>query len=79
MRQEILEYIYSKEDVKRFIREQPYWYRKLSRDPTQLEKCEIASLNYFQKTIPHRVEKFANGLQMASVMMNMFQSMNAQQ
>ncbi|MBO1004910.1 YlbE-like family protein [Pseudogracilibacillus auburnensis] len=77
MRHELMEYIYSKEDLKQFIREQPYWYRKLSRDPALMEQCEIASLNYFQKTIPHKVEKFANGLQMASVMMNMFQAMNS--
>lgn len=79
MRQELIQYIYSREDLKRFIREQPYWYRKLSREPHTLEQCEIACLNYFQKTIPHRVEKFAQGMQMASLMVSMFQSMNQSQ
>ncbi|MBS4207744.1 YlbE-like family protein [Bacillus sp. FJAT-50079] len=75
MRQEIVQYIYSKKELKQMIREQPYWYRKLSRDPELLNQFEIASLHYFQKTIPHKVEKFTNGLQMASMMMSMLQTM----
>ncbi|MBS4217869.1 YlbE-like family protein [Bacillus sp. FJAT-49711] len=77
MRQEILQYIYSKNELKQFIREQPYWYRKLAREPETLEQFEIASLHYFKKTIPHQVEKVSNGLQMASMMMSMLQSLNA--
>ncbi|RDI47581.1 YlbE-like family protein [Falsibacillus pallidus] len=78
MRSEIIEYIYEKEDLKKFLREQPKWYRTLTRNPAELEKMEIASLNYYEKTIPHQVEKFSNGLQMASMMMHMFQAMNTQ-
>ncbi|MBS4177241.1 YlbE-like family protein [Lederbergia citrea] len=77
MREEILQYIYSKNELKQFIREQPYWYRKLAREPESLEQFEIASLHYFKKTIPHRVEKFSNGLHMASMMMGMLQSLNS--
>jgi YlbE-like protein len=39
---------------------------------------EIAALHYYKKTIPHQVEKFSSGVQMASMMMSMFQMMNAQ-
>ncbi|WP_433749428.1 YlbE-like family protein [Falsibacillus pallidus] len=78
MRSEIIEYIYEKEDLKKFLREQPKWYRTLTRNPAELAKMEIASLNYYEKTIPHQVEKFSNGLQMASMMMHMFQAMNTQ-
>ncbi|NMH71309.1 hypothetical protein HF072_21200 [Bacillus sp. RO3] len=77
MRSDIMDYIYTKEDLKLFLRDQPQWYRTLSRNPHELEKFEIASLNHFQKTIPHRVEKFSNGVQMASMMVSMFQSMNS--
>lgn len=76
MRQEVMQYIYSKNELKQFLREQPSWYRKLSREPTSLEEFEIASLHYFKKTIPHRVEKFSNSLHMASMMMNMLQTLN---
>ncbi|RLQ95860.1 YlbE-like family protein [Falsibacillus albus] len=78
MRAEIIEYIYEKQDLKEFIREQPMWYRTLTRNPNHIEKLEIASLNYYKKTIPHQVERFSNGLQMASMMMHMFQAMNTQ-
>ncbi len=78
MRADILQYIYSKNDLKQFIRKQPYWYRKLSREPEQLEQFEIASLHYFKKTIPHQVEKFANHLQMASMMMHVLQGLKSQ-
>ncbi|MCJ8006150.1 YlbE-like family protein [Lederbergia wuyishanensis] len=77
MRQEVLEYIQSKNELKQFLREQPYWYRKLAREPETLEQFEIASLHYFKRTIPHQVEKFSNGLQMASLMMGMLQTLKA--
>jgi len=77
LRQEVLEYIQSKNELKQFLREQPYWYRKLAREPETLEQFEIASLHYFKRTIPHQVEKFSNGLQMASLMMGMLQTLKA--
>ncbi|WML43581.1 YlbE-like family protein [Neobacillus sp. PS3-40] len=79
MRSEIMEYLEGQKELKEFIREQPFWYRKLSRNPYDLQSLQIASLHYYKKTIPHKVEKFSNSVQMASMMLNMFQSMNSQQ
>ncbi|WP_141431306.1 YlbE-like family protein [Bacillus sp. 03113] len=76
MRKEIYEYIVQRKDLRQFIREQPHWYRKLARNPGEIQFLEIAALHYHKKTIPDRVEKFSNGVQMASVMVNMFQAMN---
>ncbi|EOR26818.1 YlbE-like family protein [Cytobacillus oceanisediminis] len=78
MRQSIKEYIAQNSELQQFIREQPQWYRQLSRNPNQLEAFEIASLHYYKKTIPDHVQKFSNGVQMASMMVSMFQAMNAQ-
>lgn len=78
MRKEVMEYLHQQKDRKDFLREQPEWYRKLARNPYDLQSFEIASLNYHKKTIPHRVEKFTNGVQMASMMFHMFQAMNNQ-
>ncbi|KYD04376.1 YlbE-like family protein [Heyndrickxia sporothermodurans] len=75
MRQDVMEYIYSKKELKQFLRRQPMWYRKLSRHPEEIEKFEIASLHFFEKTIPQRVEKINNNIQMASMMMNMLQGL----
>jgi len=79
MRKDVIDYIQQQPQLKQYLREQPIWYRRLSRNPNELQAFEIASLHYFKKTIPHQVEKFTNGLQMASMMMSMFQAMNSNQ
>lgn len=78
MRQDIADYVGKNKQLQNFIREQPIWYRKLSRNPQEIQALEVAALNYYKNTIPHKVEKFSNGVQMASMMMGMFQAMNSQ-
>jgi hypothetical protein len=78
MRIDVYTYLQKNKELIEFLREQPIWYRKLSRDPSQIEKLEIAALHYYQKTIPHQIEKFSNGVQMASMMVSMFKIMNDQ-
>ncbi|MEW9050346.1 MAG: YlbE-like family protein [Neobacillus sp.] len=78
MRKDVLDYLNRQKELKKFIREQPIWYRKLSRNPYDLQKLEIESLHYYKKTIPHQIEKFSNNVQMASMMYYMFQSMKEQ-
>lgn len=76
MRKEILDQLRANKELIEFVRVQPYWYRKLGRDPREIHAAQIAALNYFEKTIPHKVQKFSNNVQMASMMMHMFSSMN---
>jgi hypothetical protein len=78
MRRDVLDYLEQKKELKQFLREQPQWYRTLSRNPQEIKALEIAALHYYKRTIPHHVEKFTNGVQMASMMMSMFQAMNSQ-
>ncbi|WHY79217.1 YlbE-like family protein [Neobacillus sp. WH10] len=78
MRKEVLDYLERQKDLKQFVREQPLWYRKLTRNPEALQSLEIASLHYYKKTLPDQVEKFSNSVQMASMMYNMFQAMKTQ-
>jgi hypothetical protein len=75
MRQDIYGHIKANKELKQYIREQPYWYRKLSRDPSQFNQFIISSKEYYKQTIPHRVEHFSQKLHMASMMINMFQVM----
>lgn len=58
MRREVIEYLESQQDLKQFVREQPYWYRKLSRNPYDLQALEIAALHYYKRTIPHQSKNF---------------------
>jgi hypothetical protein len=78
MRRDVLDYLERQKDLKQFIREQPQWYRKLTRNPYDLQALEIASLHHYKRTIPHQVEKFSNSVQMASMMYHMFQAMKTQ-
>ncbi|WP_456275612.1 YlbE-like family protein [Bacillus sp. AK128] len=75
MRQEIINMIRSNEEYRRYIREQPFWYRKLSRNPESLNEFHLSSKEYYKQTIPHKVANFSQQLQMASMMINMFQVM----
>ncbi|MFC0274954.1 YlbE-like family protein [Metabacillus herbersteinensis] len=78
MRKEIQDHVASSKELRAFIREQPYWYRRLSRNPNDTESMHIEMMNYYQKTIPHRVAQFSNSVQMASMMLGMFQAMRQQ-
>ena len=78
MRKDVYNYLEKNKELLTYMHEQPIWYRKLTRDPSQLQAMEIAALHYYKKTIPHQVEKFSNGVQMASMMISMFQMMIAQ-
>jgi hypothetical protein len=78
MRKDVYLYLQKNKELLDFLHEQPIWYRKLGRDPSQLRNLEIAALHYYQKTIPHQIEKFSQGVQMASMMVSMFKIMNEQ-
>ncbi|WP_020059274.1 YlbE-like family protein [Bacillus sp. 123MFChir2] len=78
MRAELIEFVKSSEDLQKYIREHPYWYRKLSRNPSEKEAFELAAMQYFKKTIPDKVAKFQNQLSVASLMIDMFQYMKQQ-
>ncbi|WP_243289994.1 YlbE-like family protein [Bacillus sp. FJAT-47783] len=78
MRRDLYEYIQSDPDLKKFIREQPHWYRKLSRNPSQIENMQIEMLNFYKKTIPHKVSGLSQSLQLVEMMMGMMGSMMKQ-
>ncbi|KAA0548055.1 hypothetical protein FZW96_10000 [Bacillus sp. BGMRC 2118] len=75
MRKEIMEVIRANPDYVRYLREQPYWYRKLARDPAVLQQFDLSSKEYLGKTLPHKVSSFSQKLQMAQMMISMFQVM----
>lgn len=76
MRADVLQHIYSQQDLIKFLREQPMWYRKLTRNPFEINKLEVHALNHYEKTIPHQVQRLSQGAQMASMLFGMFQAMN---
>lgn len=75
MRKDVQEFILADKERKRFLREQPIWYRRLARKPDDLASFQLEMMDFYEKTIPHRVNQFTNGIQMAQMMMQMFQAM----
>jgi len=67
--------IEGKEDLQKYLRLQPIWYRRLTRNPHEIQKMETEAVYFFKKSIPHRVSQITNGVQMASMMISMFQAM----
>ena len=55
MRKEVQEFISADEERKRFIRQRPVWYRRLARKPDDLNSFQLDMMNFYEKTIPHRV------------------------
>ncbi|MBD1380960.1 YlbE-like family protein [Metabacillus arenae] len=78
MRKEVIDFIEADKDLKKFIRENPYWYRKLSRNPKDTKSFQVSMMNQYQKTIPHKVAQFSNSIQMANMMVGMFHAMKHQ-
>lgn len=75
MRQSIIHVIQMDEDLHRFLREQPIWYRRLSRNPDEFSEFKRQAKAYYRKTLPDKVAKISNGMQMATMMLSMFPMM----
>lgn len=56
MRKDIVEYLEQKKELKQFIREQPHWYRTLSRNPNEIQSLEVAALHYYKKRFPTKLK-----------------------
>ncbi|KGP72456.1 YlbE-like family protein [Pontibacillus yanchengensis] len=71
----VYQYLESREDLLKFMRMNPKWYRKVTRDPSVLSQMEQESKYYFGKTTTQRIERFNNQLQMVQMLMQMAQAM----
>lgn len=74
MRKEVLMYLNQRPDLKEYVRQHPYWYRRLSREPNSVYELENQTKAYFGKTFPQRVERLQNNLQLVMMLMQMLQS-----
>ncbi|MYL33018.1 hypothetical protein GLW08_02135 [Pontibacillus yanchengensis] len=71
----VYQYLESREDLRKFMRMNPKWYRRVTRDPSVLSQMEQESKYYFGKTTTQRIERFNNQLQMVQMLMQMAQAM----
>ncbi|KGX88569.1 YlbE-like family protein [Pontibacillus litoralis] len=75
MQPRVYQYLESKPELLRFMRMNPKWYRRVTRDPSVLSLIEQESKYYFGQTTPQRMEKMTNQLQMVQTLIQMAQAM----
>ncbi|WP_413379989.1 YlbE-like family protein [Alkalihalobacillus sp. 1P02AB] len=72
MRVELQQLLAEKPELRQFMRQNPIWYRKLTRNPNQIPELEKEANYFYGKTLPQRVEKMQNNLGLAMMMIEMF-------
>lgn len=78
MRQEVQLYINQRPELKQFIRNNPIWYRYLSRNPESVVQLEHEAKQFYGKTFPQKIERFQSNLNMAMMLLDMLRGMNSQ-
>ncbi|MDG5788318.1 YlbE-like family protein [Evansella sp. AB-P1] len=76
MRTEVYNYVRSQPDLHRFLRYNPMWYRKLSRNPFSLKEMEKEAKIFHGKTFPQRMDRLQNSMNMAVMMLEMMKQFN---
>lgn len=71
----VYQYLESNEELIRFIRMNPSWYRKITRNPSIIPTMEQEAKYYFGKTTTQKIERFSNQLQMIQMLMQMAHAM----
>ncbi|WP_026570477.1 MULTISPECIES: YlbE-like family protein [Sediminibacillus] len=75
MQPAIYQQLTNRPDLKHFIRMNPEWYRKLTRNPEEVTELEKAAKAFYGKTIPQRIERLSGQMQMISMLIQMAGSM----
>lgn len=62
-------------DLASFVRYNPIWYRYLSRDPDKIYELVDEAKVFYGKTIPQRLEKLNNQVQMVNLLLQFAETM----
>lgn len=71
MRQEVRLLLSQRPDMKQFVRSNPEWYRYLSRNPQSIIRLEEQVKYYYGKTLPQKLDRFQENINMAMMLFNM--------
>ncbi|WP_066192826.1 MULTISPECIES: YlbE-like family protein [Gracilibacillus] len=69
-------YLQQKEELWKFVRLHPEWYRYLTREPARVAELEVMAKQYYGKTLPQRMERVQQNMQMIQLLMQMAGSWN---
>lgn len=75
VRKEVQMYLNQRQDLKHYIRINPIWYRRLSRNPQSINQMDQEAKIYYGKTFPQKVERFQSNLNMAMMLLEMMKGM----
>lgn len=74
MRKQVVDLL-TEHELKQFIRNEPIWYRKLTRNPLEVEAFKMAANQFYKRTFPQKFERAVNSIELAGMMLQMFQTM----
>lgn len=76
MRREIQNYLGTRPDLTRFVRENPNWYRLLTRNPEKIYEIEQQSRIFYGKTFPQKIDRIQQKVQLAQMLMSIMDGMS---
>ncbi|OZM58478.1 hypothetical protein CIB95_02610 [Lottiidibacillus patelloidae] len=79
MNKQVQNYIYSNSELNYFIRMNPIWYRRLAREPEEIQNFEAAAKQFYGKTIPQRVNKVNEKIQSLGMMFELLKALGQNQ
>lgn len=71
MEPETYHMLQNREGTWQFIRQHPMWYRYLTRDPNSVTELEAQEKKYYGRTLPQRLEKTQQNMQLVKLLMQM--------
>ncbi len=75
MRREVQQFVNANPETKRFVREQPQWYRMLGRNPYLISSIEKNMKEYYGKTFAQKIDRTHSGIQSASMLLELLSVM----
>ncbi|WP_284140923.1 YlbE-like family protein [Virgibacillus sp. LDC-1] len=75
MDKRVTTFLQTRPDLQQFIRSNPIWYRFLARDPNQLAELEKEAKVFYGKTMPQRLEKANDRVQLLGMLLQFAETM----
>ena len=75
MDEKLYNHLVSRPDLMNFIRNNPEWYRYLSRDPSKVSDIEQEAKRFYGKTFSQKVEKVNQNVQMVGMLLQFAEMM----
>lgn len=65
-----INYIKNNPLIYEYLRRNSSWYKNLNRDRTNIKELELAAKKYYKLTLPDKIERFTNQIEMISTFMD---------